>query len=132
MIKHRLRKRDPNLETVNRFAREIWRRDPDKAKSLMREDRRFREFFGCSAVVALSVWRRLELGSLVPDDGTIKHLMWTLLFMKVYPKKEVMCILIQVNDPKTYRKRIWSFMEAIADLAGQVVSNYCFFLNQWL
>ena len=110
MIKHRLRKRAPNLETVNRFAREIWRRDPDKAKSLMREDRRFREFFGCSAVVALSVWRRLELGSLVPDDGTIKHLMWTLLFMKVYPKKEVMCILIQVRDPKSHRKRMWIFI----------------------
>jgi len=87
-MKNRLRKRALNLETVKRFAREMWRRDPDRGWLLMVDDRRSRECFGCSAIVALSVWRRLELGLLVPDDGTINRLMWALLFMKVYPKKK--------------------------------------------
>ena len=54
--------------------------------------------------------------------------MWTLLFMQLYPKKEVICVVIQVHDPKTYRKKIWSFIEAIVDLAGQVVSSLAILL----
>ena len=89
----------------------------------MTEDRRFWDFFGCSSVVALTIWRKLGLASLVPDNRTMECLMWTLLFMQLYPKKEAICVVIKVHDSKTYRKRIWSFIEAIADLAGQVVSS---------
>lgn len=123
MTKMKMRKRDLDLRAVMKVARKIFRRDPDRARSLMIEDRRFRDFFGYSSVVALIIWRKLELASLVPENGTMECLMWTLLCVQLYPKKEVMYVLIQVHDSKTYRKRIWSFIEAIADLAGQVVSS---------
>ena len=119
----KMRKRDLDLRAVMKLARKILRRDPDRARSLMTEDRRFWDFFGCSSVVALTIWRKLELSSLVPENGTMECLMWTLLFMQLYPKKSVMCVLIQVHDSKTYRKRIWSFIEAISDLASEVVSS---------
>ena len=54
--------------------------------------------------------------------------MWSLLFVQLYPKKKVMCVLSQVHDSKTYRKRIWSFIEAIADLAGQIVGSLAILL----
>ena len=110
------------MEKVLHFAREIWRRDPAKVRSKLSEDRRFREFFGCSAVVAISVWRRLEMGSQVPDGCTLKHLLWSLVFMKVYPKQQVMCTLVNVFDPKTFKSRVWGMIEAVSNLETEVVS----------
>ena len=124
----KMRKRDLDLRAVMKLARKIWRRDLDRTGSLMTEDRRFRDIFGCSSVVALTVCIKLELASLVPENRTMECLMWTLLFMQLYPKKEVICVVIQVHDPKTYRKKIWSFIEAIVDLAGQVVSSLAILL----
>ena len=112
-----------------RYAREIWGRDSSKKGSLMVEDRRFREFFGISVVVAKSVWRRLSYTSQIPFSGELKHMSWALLFMKVYPKEMVMCKLINVKDPKTFRGRVKDFIEAISDLESDIISysfNFCF------
>jgi len=117
------------LEIFIRIARKIWGRDPSKVRAWAVEDRRFREFFGCSAVVVRSLWRRLAMTSQVPYGGEPKHLLWTLLFMKVYPKENVMCTLIKVKDPKTFRGRVKDFISAIADLAADIVSNPFFFVS---
>ena len=47
--------------------------------------------------------------------------------MKVYPKEGVMCKLINVKDPKTFRGRVKDFIEAISDLESDVVSYYFLF-----
>ena len=57
------------LNRLMRVAMDIWERDPSIVRSKMIEDRRFREFFGCSAVVVLSVWRILQLSLQTPYDG---------------------------------------------------------------
>ena len=124
----KMRKRDLGSRTVMELARKIQSRDPDSARSLITEDLRFRDFFGCSSVVALIIWRKLEIASLVPENETIEYLMSTLLFIKLYTQKEARSIIIQVHDPKTYKKRIWSFVESIADLSGQVVSSLAILL----
>ena len=110
-----------------RYAREIWGRDSSKERSQRVEDRRFWEFFGISVVVAKSVWRRLSSISQIPFGGEPKHMLWALLFMKVYPKEGVMCKLINVKDPKTFRGRVKDFIEAIADLESDVVSYSFYF-----
>ena len=95
----------------------------------MVEDGRFREFFECSAMVVMSMWRRLSRTSQIPFGGEPKHMLWALLFMKVYPKEGVMCKLINVEDPKTFRGRVKDFIEAISDLESDIVSyffNFCF------
>ena len=74
------------LEIFMRLAREIWGRDPSTVRAWVVEDRIFQKFFGCAAVVVLSLWRRLAMTSQVPYGEESKHLLWTLLFMKVYPK----------------------------------------------
>ena len=51
------------------YAREIWRKDKKKARSIATEDRDFREFFGCGALVALEVWNRLLDKGILPDGG---------------------------------------------------------------
>ena len=95
----------------------------------MVEDMRFREFFGCSAVVAISVRRRLSHTSQIPFGGKSKPLLWALLFMKVHPKEGIMCKLIDIKDRKAFRGRVKAFIKAIADLESDVVSysfNFCF------
>ena len=117
------------LEIFMRHAREIWGRDPSRVRAWAVEDRRFREFFGCVAVVLLSLWMRLAITSQVPYAGKPKHLLWTLLFMKVYSKENVIYALIKVKDPKTFRGRVKDFISAIADLEADIVSNPFFFVS---
>ena len=72
------------------------------------------------------VWRWLEKNSLVPDGCEVLHLLWSLVFMKVYPLQQVMCTLINVLDPKTFRGRVWKMIEAVANLEAYLVSIFSF------
>jgi hypothetical protein len=77
----------PKGDDVLRYARQIWSWDPDKERSLQTEEIDFREFFGCGVLVCLSLWELLVTNDKVPDGGTIKHLLWTIMFLKVYAKE---------------------------------------------
>jgi hypothetical protein len=90
------------------------------------EDRNFREYFGTSQEIALILWRLLVLNNLLPEGCQLKHLLWTLFFMKVYPKQGPACSGIGGSsgavDPKTLRKWVWIFIGNIAELSETVVS----------
>ena len=49
--------------------------------------------------------------------------------MKVYPKENMMCPLIKVKDPKTFRGRMKDFISAITDLEADIMSNPFFFVS---
>lgn len=104
-------------------ARMIWRRHPTIARSPYVEERDFREFFGCSPPVVVSLWGLLVKNELVPKGGSIEKLLWALMFKKTYGKEKTMCTLVGGIDPKTFRKIVWEFISAIASLEGLVVSN---------
>ncbi len=74
------------------------------------------------------VWELLDRDSLLPEGGFPKHLFWALHFMKVYPKQSLGCSAIGTSasavNPKTHRKWVWAFINAIANLIGVVVSNH--------
>jgi hypothetical protein len=97
-----------------------------RAGSKVVEDRNFREYFGTSQEVALILWRQLVHNNLLPEDCQLKHLLWTLFFMKVYPKQGPACSGIGGSsgavDPKTLRKWVWIFIGNIAELSETVVS----------
>ena len=87
----------------------------------MVEDRIFREFFGCGALVALQVWSLLFTTGTIPLGGTLMHLLCTLSFLNVYPKSSLLARLCGA-DAKTVHKHTWGetpeigFIEAIANL----------------
>ena len=89
-------------------------------------------YFGCGAEGAVEVWNALVCFAVLPDEGQILHLLWALYFMKCYPTEETACAAAGGHtgaiDPKTLRKYIWPFIEAIANLEPYVVSvmHYCF------
>ena len=71
----------------------------------------------------------MVIKSQVTHGGEPKHLLWTLIFMKVYPEENMMFTLIKVKDPKTSRGRVKDFSSAIADLESDIVSNPFFFVS---
>lgn len=121
----RMRPTKVDLPAVMSAARVIWRRE-NKQGSYQTEDLKFREYFGCGADVALTVWSMLETNDLLPPGGTIEKLLWALNLMKVYNNGAVANTCGGI-DKKTLDKWSWGndqqhgFIEAVAMLENLVV-----------
>ena len=105
-------------DIMNKFPR------PDAAAST--EIRAFRETFGTSLLIVSKVWSMLWEEDVLPEGGRPKHLLWALHFLKVYPLQTPGCAAVGASggavDPKTHRKWVWAFIDAIAELVDEVVS----------
>ena len=113
---------------IIKTAREIWYRGKNsKVKAASSEDRDFLEFFGCGLSVVSEVWDVLQKEDVLPEDGLTCHLLWALMFMKIYGKEKNLCTLAGGVDKKIFRKWAWLFIIAIANLESSVVSNYLIF-----
>ena len=75
-------------------------------------NRRFRSWFGLSPRVTSRVWNTLELQRKVPVGGLLKHLLWTLAFLKLYETESVYSSMFCVSD-RTFRKWVWEFLAKI-------------------
>ena len=108
------------------IARLIQNRASCRVGSDATEARRFREFFGTSVRVVGILWEFLVRDELRPRGGRPWHLLWALYFLKVYAKEGPGCAVVGGAhggvDPKTYRKWVWAFIEAISELVDLVVS----------
>jgi hypothetical protein len=98
-----------DLESIfRRNARDIQNRTSRAVGTVAMEDRRFHELFGASVSIVLHVWSAMEEGGLLPKKSHPKHLLWTLYFLKVYPRETAGCSAIGGGggavDPKTLRK----------------------------
>jgi hypothetical protein len=51
------------------------------------EDRCFRKLFRAHMEIVLHVWYMMEEDGLLPNKSKSKHLLWTLYFLKVYPRE---------------------------------------------
>ena len=106
-----------------KLARTMWNRDGCKSRSIMTKDRDFCEFFGCNILVALDLWEMLVDTHLVPEEGCIEKILWSLMFLKVYAKERTTCSLAGGIDPKTFRSWVSKFVLAMANLESSVVSS---------
>lgn len=83
---------------------------------------RFKSLFGVSPIVCLDLWcRRLNL----PAGATPKHLLWALLYLKVYGSEQVLSGMVHATR-KTFRKWVRVMVATIAAAAPNVVSCWCF------
>ncbi len=64
-------------------------------------------------------------------SGCLKHLIWALHFMKVYPNQTPGCAAVGASgravDPKTNQKWVWAYIKAIAKLVDVVVNIFMLF-----
>jgi hypothetical protein len=85
-------------------------------------DRRFRSTFGTSPDVCAVIWNMLDPYNTIAHEGTSpQHLLWALMFMKMYAKESVRCSMAGGVDEKTLRKWVWIFVIEISFLEPYVV-----------
>ncbi len=111
-----------------RATRDIMNHVEQKVGTAAREDRRFCKHFGAPFTIVRMVWDMLVEGGLLPKNGKPKHLLWTLYFLKCYPKEGPGCAAVGglrgAIDPKTMCKWVWLFLERICELADEVGSLF--------
>jgi hypothetical protein len=107
------------------LARDIQNRNNSAAISAATQARQFKEFFGTSLFVIEILWEMLYERDLLPDNGEPRHLLWTLFFMKTYPKQGHGCSVVGASsgavDPKTMKKWVWEYIDSIGELVDEVV-----------
>ncbi|KAL9183039.1 hypothetical protein ACHAXT_004826 [Thalassiosira profunda] len=104
----RKRESAPTPDDIMLVGKEVQNKSGRSLGAPMSEDRAFRDFFGTSAIVVLALWQLLVETELLPEGGTMMHLLWTLFFFNVYPKQAQACSTAGASsgaiDPKTWRK----------------------------
>ena len=121
------------VDTVSSAAHPIIRRAVDVER--VTHLRLFSEHFCVSPWVTSCIWNRMIDHDCLPDKANLKHLLWTLFFMKVYATEFVLASACEC-DPVTYRKWVHLILEALNELEAYVVSQLidppCWFLAFFL
>ena len=77
----------------------------------------FKCYFGVSPFIAGCILDRLNDEHLCFQNASdVRHLLWALLFLKVYSFEEVLARLVGYT-PKTYRQHVWSMLKNLAALS---------------
>jgi hypothetical protein len=92
-----------------------------RRRSAERELRRFKAFFGVQPARASEVWSLLLGHNLMPPKALPVHLLWALLFLKLYGTEDVNAGMIG-HDEGTIRKWVWLLVKAMHDLSKILVS----------
>ena len=85
------------------------------------EHRMFRSTLGVSLRTIEKLWNMLEPLEKISEQAKPKHLLWTLVFLKVNKTEPVHLQLTGCKSRDTYRQWVKRFLEAIADLESQVI-----------
>ena len=87
--------------------------------------RRWMSAFGARPLVCSMIWDKLDPLNTMPRGVHMRHLLWALYFMKVYPSEHdgraAVAFPPHIVDEKTWRKWIHAFVEAISFLEAEVV-----------
>jgi hypothetical protein len=82
-----------------------------------------RSLFGASSLIVAEIWHRIE-GTVAAEDPNDKqkHLLWALVFLKVYgTSEEVHCAIVGWPHVQTFQKYSWYFVEKFFDLQNDVI-----------
>ena len=109
-------------------ARIIMEDDPFKDRAPSGKNRAFCALFGCSPEVAYKLWQNILSFKLLPQGGSITHLLWTLILLKNYPTEDAIRRLTCGADQKTICKWTRQFVTAVAGLEPFLVSLIAFLL----
>ena len=99
--------------------------DQTSTGSLQTQYRRFKAHFGIDWLICGKLW--MLLLPLFCDDSynlggaKKKHLLWTLLFLRLYDTEEILAAKVGAVE-KTYRKWVWLFVDLISYLQVDIVS----------
>lgn len=94
----------------------------DRKYTKREQDRVIRGFFGVPIPVITDVWNKIESTIDFSGGALPKHLLWAMLFLKLYSTEEVHCALVGWPTRKTFRKWTWFFLGVMdAVLSADVI-----------
>ena len=71
--------------------------------SVITHERMFCSSFGTSLEVCATIWNLLDPYTTMPTKGlSPKHLLWALMYLKVYAKESIHCSMAGGVDEKTF------------------------------
>ena len=85
-------------------------------------DRRYTAHFGATMHLTYVLWCLLDVVNDGPVGGTIEHLLWTLMFFKMYGTNDTMAGACKC-DPNTFRKWTWLFIDRMSEIDG--IASVC-------
>ena len=104
------------------------RKCPNKFKTLDKEIQE--SLIGASYDVCAEIWNMIEPHTKHHLQGTHpKHLLWALLFLKVYSKLPVLSRLVGGVENAEFSKKSWLYVEEIKGLKQRVVSQHRLFVS---
>ena len=104
---------DMGMETMNSF----------NSGSEEMKERSFKSLFEERVYVVSTLWSLLDpFNNKTMNNVEPKHILWTLMFLKLYGKEINVCSLSGGCDEKTFRKWVWKMIFEISDLEPEVVS----------
>ena len=86
------------------------------------KDQRFRGCFGAPSIVVAELWNLIQAHGGLDKDAKPKHLLWALVFLKVYSTEELHCAIVGWPSKKTFEKWSWYFVKRISDLKDDLIS----------
>jgi hypothetical protein len=84
-------------------------------------NRAFRAHFGIDSLVCSYGWAMLKANSKLPITAEPKHLLWVLIWLKLYKSESAMVSIAKVHR-NTFQKWVLKMVIGIADLYKTVVS----------
>lgn len=105
-----------NLDTTFHLQKIYVRRNMIKKCEL----ESYKAHFGVSPLVTKAIWMLLFQHNILPKGGLPVHLLWSLMFLKIYSSAKVLASIAGCSV-KTYSKWTWQFVKSIAKLKGHVV-----------
>jgi hypothetical protein len=107
-------------EALNQIAKQTLCWPNERKWDSKDSNNRFRSCFGASIGVVLDIWNRVE--PILDQRGAEpKHLLWALVFLKVYSTEEIHCSIVGWPHCHTFRKWSWYFIQKIADLKDSII-----------
>ena len=76
-------------------------------------DRDFISLFGVTPKVVAAIWNITSFD----HDVKLKHLLWALVFLKVYSAEKPLMCLCGVKNRHTYRKYVWKVLSSLKQKA---------------
>jgi hypothetical protein len=106
----------------DQIAREMLQMPTKKSEECTDSERRlFRATFGVSFIVVAELWNMLDPTSNISNRAKPKHLLWTLVFLKVNKSEPVHLRITGCKSRDTFRDWVGRFAAAIADLESRVI-----------
>ena len=110
-------------ESIEEVIRDTIQWPQDRKWNSTDKEKRIRAFFGAPCKVIADIWNRIWEGCLTEEERTevnCKHLLYALVFLKVYSSEEVLASIVGWPSKTTFRKWAWFFVDKINNLKNVI------------